>query len=94
MAEFLFKFGVVWLGIMEIPEHRRWMYNRLLPNRGGYVDEFLNGLTEFINFASYQPKYLSEGVIRCPWKKCKNEQHHNHDIVNVHILRKGFTPRY
>ncbi|RDX87334.1 hypothetical protein CR513_31204, partial [Mucuna pruriens] len=79
---------------MEMPTHRTWMYNRLLPSRKGYTTEFLKGVKEFIDFASQQPKYLSEGVIRCPCKLCKNEKHLTLDEVNVHILKKGFMVRY
>ncbi|XP_027932879.1 uncharacterized protein LOC114188505 [Vigna unguiculata] len=52
--------------------HREWMYNRLLPGREAYTNEFLSGLEEFMAFACRQPN-LSEGKIRCPCKECKNE---------------------
>ncbi|TKY65798.1 golgin subfamily A member 5 [Spatholobus suberectus] len=79
---------------MELPTHRTWMYNRLLPGRKGYTTEFLKGIEEFIDFACRQPKYLSEGVIRCPCKLCKNERYLTPDEVNAHIIKKGFTPKY
>ena len=31
--------------------HRTWMYNRLLPDRSGYTQEFLDGVNEFDQFA-------------------------------------------
>lgn len=60
---------------MEKPTHRTWMYNRLLPGQKGYTTEFLKGVKDFIDFACQQPKYLNEGVIRCPCKLCKNAKH-------------------
>nr|KYP50097.1 hypothetical protein KK1_028172 [Cajanus cajan] len=47
-----------------------------------------------MTFACQQPNYSSEGKIRCPCKQCKNESFLTPDEVNVHILKKGFTPRY
>ncbi|RDX58334.1 hypothetical protein CR513_62358, partial [Mucuna pruriens] len=79
---------------MEMSVRRAWMYDRLLPGRKGYTTKFLNGLEEFMDFACRQPNYLSEGKIRCPCKLCKNKAYLTRDEVNVHILRKGFTPRY
>jgi hypothetical protein len=70
---------------MEVPLHRTWMYNRLHPGRKGHISEFLNGVTEFIEFACQQKKYLNEGVIRCPCKLCKNEKHLIPDEANSHI---------
>ncbi|XP_068485408.1 uncharacterized protein [Phaseolus vulgaris] len=79
---------------MEEPTHRTWMYTRLLPRQKGYTTEFLEGVKKFIDFACRQPKYLNEGVIRCPCKLCKNEKDLVPDKVNVHILEKGFAPKY
>jgi len=79
---------------MEEPTHRTWMYTRLLPRQKGYTTEFLEGVKKFIDFACRQPKYLNEGVIRCPCKLCKNEKNLVPDKVNVHILEKGFAPKY
>ncbi|XP_058774870.1 uncharacterized protein LOC131649136 isoform X2 [Vicia villosa] len=79
---------------MEIPRHRTWMYNRLLPGRSGHTYEFLKGVEEFITFACQQREYLKDGVIRCPCKKCKNEDHLTPDEANIHIHKHGFTPEY
>ncbi|XP_059294442.1 uncharacterized protein LOC132047411 [Lycium ferocissimum] len=70
------------------------MENRLLPGRVAYTDEFISGVDEFIRFACSQQKYLSEKVIRCPCKLCKNKKHLIPDEVSVHLFQKGFTPRY
>ena len=79
---------------MDIPPHRRWMYNRLHPKRNGYTNEFIIGMEEFMKFVCEQPIYLSEGLIRCPCIRCKNEKYHTPDLVNVHLYRKGFIPHY
>ncbi|PHT82062.1 hypothetical protein T459_15077 [Capsicum annuum] len=79
---------------MTIPEHQKRMINRLLPGKVAYTDEFIKGMEEFIKFACSQPKYLSEKVIRCPCKICKNMKHFTPDEVNVHIFKKGFAPGY
>jgi len=70
------------------------MVNRLIPDRAGYTDEFISGMDEFIKFACSQQKYLSEKVIRCPCKRCKNMKHLTPDEVNEHVFQKGFTPIY
>ncbi|PHU25194.1 hypothetical protein BC332_03526 [Capsicum chinense] len=70
------------------------MINRLLPGKVAYTDEFIKGMEEFIKFSYSQPKYLSEKVIRCSCKICKNIKHFTPDEVNVHIFKKGFTPGY
>lgn len=37
---------------------------------------------------------MSEKVIRCLCKRCKNMKHLTPDEVNVHVFQKEFTPRY
>ncbi|XP_031111768.1 uncharacterized protein LOC116015735 [Ipomoea triloba] len=78
----------------NIPEHRKWMYNRLLPGRKGYTDEFLMGVEEFVNYASTLPVYMDSMQIRCPCSKCKNRVHLSADDVRVHLYKKGFEPNY
>ncbi|XP_019185969.1 PREDICTED: uncharacterized protein LOC109180715 [Ipomoea nil] len=78
----------------NIPEHRKWMYNRLLPGKRGYTDEFLLGVEEFVNYASTLPVYKASMKIRCPCSKCKNRVHLSADDVRVHLYRKGFEPSY
>ncbi|PHU24915.1 hypothetical protein BC332_03247 [Capsicum chinense] len=79
---------------MTILEHRKWMMNRLFPSKVAYTNEFIKGMEEFIKFACSQPKYLSEKVISCPCKICKNMKHFTPDEVNVYIFKKEFTPGY
>ncbi|PHT97344.1 hypothetical protein BC332_33731 [Capsicum chinense] len=79
---------------MTILEHLKWMINRLFSGKVAYPDEFIKGMEEFIKFSCSQPKYLSEKVIRCPCKICKNMRYFTPNEVNVHIFKKGFTPGY
>ena len=39
--------------------HCMWMYNRLLPDRSGYTQEFLDGVNEFDQFARTQTEFLN-----------------------------------
>ena len=50
--------------------HRRRMYNRLLPNRSGYAQEFLNGVNQFDEFACRQTDFQNWGG----------------GIIDVHVL--------
>jgi hypothetical protein len=70
------------------------MYNRLHPGRRGHTTEFLKGVEEFMKFACEHKKYLDEGLLRCPCKLCKNENHLSRDLANTHIHQHGFTPEY
>ena len=42
---------------MNGPPHHRCMYNKLLPNRSGYTQEFLNGINQFDEFACGQTEF-------------------------------------
>jgi len=44
---------------MNDPPHRRWMYNRLLPYRSGYMQEFLDRVNQFDQFARTQAEFLN-----------------------------------
>ena len=45
------------------PPHRRWMYDRLPPDRSGYTQEFLDGVNEFDQFACGQTEFMNGGSI-------------------------------
>lgn len=45
-------------------------------------------MDQFIKFACCQKNYLSEKVIRCPCKRCKNMKHLTPDEVIVHVFDK------
>ena len=44
---------------MNDPPYRMWMYNRLLPDRSGYTQEFLNRVNQFDEFACRQTEFLN-----------------------------------
>jgi len=44
---------------MSGPPHRSWIYNRLLLDRNGYTEEFLNGINQFDAFARRQADFQS-----------------------------------
>jgi hypothetical protein len=46
---------------MEIPEHPKWMYKRLLPNQGGLRPEFVNGVREFVNQEIRKHQFTENG---------------------------------
>ncbi|XP_019150967.1 PREDICTED: uncharacterized protein LOC109147764 [Ipomoea nil] len=77
----------------DISNHRRWMYNRLMPGRGLH-EAFIDGVDEFVNFATAQSEYQNNEVIRCPCKKCRNLYHLKPEDVKVHLYKKGFEPNY
>ncbi|XP_072071887.1 uncharacterized protein [Arachis hypogaea] len=80
---------------MEISEHRKWMYNRNLPNRGGLRQEFVNGVRNFIDTVTKQPQFVFEGgVLRCPCNKHKNKIFSTPDEVSLDLYKYGFMPRY
>jgi len=70
------------------------MSNRLLPNRNGYTQGFLNGINEFDAFAHRQLEFQSEGKYRCPYAKCKNKVYLIPDEVKMHLMYKGFMKGY
>ena len=74
-------------------QFRSWMYNRLMPGRKGYTNEFLNGVEEFVAFACQQA-HLAKGKIRCPCSKCRNMNYIMPEDVRVHLYRKGFVANY
>ena len=64
------------------------MANRLIHDRAGYNDEFINGMDDFIKFACCHQKYLSEKVIRCRCKPCKKYEAPTPNEVNVQVFSK------
>ncbi|KAF7841398.1 putative tnp2 transposase [Senna tora] len=70
------------------------MYNRLNPGRRGYTDEILQGVDEFINFASRHEVCASQGKIRCPCSKHENHAYLTVEEVKVDLYKRGFLPGY
>ncbi|XP_073120385.1 uncharacterized protein [Henckelia pumila] len=74
---------------------RRWMYRRF--ENGYVIDDYINGVEDFIVFALTHAEYLSSGKIRyCPCndKKCQNKVFLDPVTVKVHLGRNGFVPKY
>ena len=67
------------------------MYNRLFPDHNCSIQEFLNGVNQFDEFARRKPQFQSGGKYRCPRTKCKNKVYLTPDEVKMHLMQKGFV---
>jgi hypothetical protein len=56
--------------------------------------DYCNGVHGFINYAISNPRYISGGRIRCPYKRCKNKKFLDPDIVTMYLLQKKFMEEY
>ena len=74
--------------------HCRWMYNRLLLDRSGYTQEFLDGVNQFDQFARTQTEFLNGEKYKCPCAKCKNRVYLTPNEVKMHLMYKGFVQGY
>lgn len=79
---------------METPEHRKWMDKRVGHDKRVVTDEFMIGVEQFLEFACAQDHFKSEGVLRCPCKKCKCRAYHSVENVKGHLCMKGFMSNY
>ncbi|XP_027187217.1 uncharacterized protein [Cicer arietinum] len=79
---------------MEIPEHRKWMVNRMGPDQRRVTDEYMAGVFEVAQFAWAQEKFKKEGKLRCPCKICKCKKHQLVGDVMGHLCMKGFMDGY
>ena len=79
---------------MNGPPNCRWMYNRLLPDRSSYTQEFLDEVNEFDQFARTQIEFLNGKKYRCSCAKCKNRVYLTPDKVKMHLMYKGFGKGY
>ena len=79
---------------MEIPEHRKWMDNRMRPDNSRVTDEFLAGVCEFVEFACAQDDFKKVGKLRCPCKICKCRKPQLVNDVMRHLCMKGFKEDY
>ncbi|KAK4275878.1 hypothetical protein QN277_018892 [Acacia crassicarpa] len=79
---------------VEVPENRRWMYNRIDPRTKWVTADFEKGVEEFLAYALQSPFSQKSGQIRCPCVKCKCRPHLILDEVKVHIYKWGFMPDY
>lgn len=79
---------------MEVPENRKWMYNRVDCYKN-ITAEFNTGVLEFIKFALEQDKdIIGGGDIRCPCNTCKCLKHESPATVRTHLCLKGFMSNY
>ncbi|PNX83353.1 hypothetical protein L195_g039394 [Trifolium pratense] len=79
---------------MEVPEHRKWMDNRMSPDNSRVTYEFMVGVHEFIKFACAQENFKKVGKLRCPCKVCKCKKPHPVGDVMGHLCMKGFKEDY
>ncbi|XP_060186702.1 uncharacterized protein LOC132616120 [Lycium barbarum] len=73
-------------------EHRRWMYDRVLPNRRGLRDEFKQGVEGFINQANLFCQ--KDETIRCPCADCNCIKWLKPEDVRADLCSKGFMDDY
>lgn len=79
---------------MEIPENQKWMYHRLDANKH-LIDEFREGVYEFLQFVISQEKFKIDGeTMRCPCVKCKCKVFKFVDQVGLDLYQHGFMPNY
>ncbi|XP_017972836.1 PREDICTED: uncharacterized protein LOC108661342 [Theobroma cacao] len=71
---------------------RSWMYRRL--HNRFITAEFVNGVTEFINFACSMTTFMWKNKIRCPCTRSSNNKFLDKDKVTEHLLNRGFTRAY
>ena len=50
------------------------------------VMNYCKGVQGFINYALSNPRNISGGGIRCPYKRCKNKKFFDPDVATMHLL--------
>ena len=55
---------------------------------------YCNEVESFINYTSSNPRNISRGSIRCPFKRCKNKKFLDPDVVTMHLLQNRFMEKY
>lgn len=73
--------------------NRDWMYNRIGEKRKN-LEEFVEGVEGFLDFAFVHAEREGRNVIRCPCAKCAFGTFKSRDDVRMCLLKHGFTPRY
>jgi len=79
---------------MNYPPYHRRMYNRLLSDCNGYMQEFLNGVNQFDKFAQRQTKFQNGKKYRCLCAKFRNRAYLTPDEVKMHLMYKAFVKGY
>ena len=57
--------------------------------KGLHMMDYCNEVESFINYTLSNPKSISGGNIKCPYKMCKNKKFLDLDVVTMHLLQKG-----
>jgi len=73
-------------------DDRSWMYWDL--PQGLRKMDYCNRVQGFINFATSIPRNFTDGGIRCPCRKCKNNKFLHQDVVTMHLLTKRLMEDY
>jgi hypothetical protein len=73
-------------------DDRSWMY-RDSPEWLCMMD-YCNEVQGFINYIQSNPRNISGGNIRCPYKRCKNKKFVDPNAVMMNLLQKRFMERY
>ena len=79
---------------MDVPYHRLWMYHQRDKRSGELRIEFINRVEEFDKHAWAQHDFITNGMHRYPYAKCKNTKYLNPDEVKMHLSHKGFIQYY
>jgi hypothetical protein len=78
---------------MDILENWKWMDNRMDRHRR-LNPEFVDGVNEFVEFATREDNFLRYPKLRCPCKKCSCKQFHNVDDVMIYLYERGLMDHY
>jgi hypothetical protein len=55
---------------------------------------YCNGVQGFINYTKSNPRNINGGDIKCSYKRCKNKNFLDPDVVSMHLLQKRFLEKY
>ena len=69
---------------------RNWMFGWNNPSRMGIREEFVDGITQFLNHAKTIDDYLEFKVIQCPCERCEYTSYETIEVVRDHLYRRGF----
>ena len=66
---------------------RSWMYSMTNFGRMGLRSEFVEGVTDFVEYAKTLEHFQRNGVIKCPCSKCECMNNEKPDDVELHLYR-------
>ncbi|KAL0439018.1 UNVERIFIED_CONTAM: hypothetical protein Slati_2384800, partial [Sesamum latifolium] len=70
------------------------MYEKNLPGNISIRKEFIDGVSEFINWAKIEYDFMDEEKIRCPCSNCRNRNFKSKEEVTYDLYRKEFVKNY